>query len=332
MTNKISKGHAFAMLIIISAFGMICISSAYSAGQMTGIFISAIFQAVAVIPSVYLYSVKKFSIEKCPKWILTLYTLYFLLYGGFSFSRFYTAARSMNFPITNKVFALVLIAGVCLYSAMLGIKPLSRGSAIVLAFFAVSIAVLFIGSYSKISLDRFKVPDNTDILSSGFADFIFGGEIAVMFILFSFMDKNYKGLAYSFISVKLLIAEFISFIGVSVLGSLSGIVEYPFFAIGAYSQPFSVQRADGIYIMLFTILCAVSIIFYITIASILIKLIFPKFRYNETAVTASMLLLSLIFSYTESIAGWIWTAFAVILYIIVPFYLIGSDKFEKKHN
>lgn len=332
MTNRISRGHAFAMLIIISAFSMICTSSAYSSGQMTGLLISAFFQAIAVIPTIYLYSAKKFSIEHCPKWVLVLYAVYFLLYGGFSFSRFYTAARSMHFPITNKVFALILIAGVCLYSAMLGIKPFSRGSVIVLAFFAVSIAVLFIGSYSKISLDRFNIPDNTDIFSSGFADFIFSGEIAAMFILFSFTDENFRGLAYSFISARLAIAEFISFIGVSVLGSLSGIVEYPFFAIGAYSQPFSVQRADGIYIMLFTILCAVSIIFYITISSVIIKLIFKNFRYNETAVTVLMLLLSLIFSHTESIAGWIWTAFTVILYIIVPFYLIGSDKFEKKHN
>lgn len=329
--NKISYGQGFAILLLMSSFGIVCASSAYSFGQMTGILISSVLQAILVLPIIYIYKKKNFSLEKSPKWILVLYTLYFLLYGGFSFSRFYNAARAMHFPINSRIFALILIAIVCLYSAMLGIKSVSRGSVLIFGLLVLSIIILFLGSYSKIDMDRFKWDDTGGIFKNCFSDFVFSSELAVIFVLFNLIGKNHAKCAYSFIIAKFILAEFISFIGITVLGCLSGSVQYPFFAIGSYSQPFSVQRADGIYIILFTMLCAVSITVYIIIASMLIKLVFPKLKYNETAVTILMLLISIMFN-GINIAGWLYIVFAFVLYIGVPFFLMGCDKFEKKHG
>lgn len=329
---KISGGQLFAILLIVSSFGMICSQSAYSAGQMTGIFISAVIQAFLIFPVLYLNKRRNFSIQTIPKWVLWLYTAYFLLYGGYAFSEFSAVSEEMRFPVRWKILALLLAAAVCLYSSMLGLKSVARVSVIISALFIVSVIILFAGAYSKFDMSNFAWQKPYGILQSGISDFIYSSELAVIFILFGNTEKNHAKSAYGFIGAKLIIAEIISFTGTAVLGSLSGMFDFPFFTLGSISQPFAVQRADGLYIILLAILCTVSITIYITIASMLIRTLLPNFKYNEIAAVVVMLLLSFLFSCMPDIESVIWTVLTGILYIAVPFIMIGSDGNDEKSH
>jgi hypothetical protein len=330
--NKISSGQAFALFMMISSFGLMSSTASYSSEYMAGILISVIIQALLLLPVIYLYNRKNFSIEILPKYMLIIYTVYFLLYGGFTFSRFYSTAKTLDFPINSRLFAVILIAGVCLYSAMLGLKAVSRGSVIILSLFIISLAVLLAGSYSKMDMTNFEWKKTSEMFSGGFSDLFFGSELAVIFIVFSMFEKSRAKCAYGFLGIKLIIAEFVSFTGTAVLGSISSKSKYPFFTVGAYSQPFSVQRADGIYIILFTMLGAVAITAFIIISSMLIKLVFPELKYNETAVTVLMLLISAVFSNTGDFGKWIWIISSALVYIILPFFMIGSDEIAEKSS
>jgi hypothetical protein len=134
-----------------------------------------------------------------------------------------------------------------------------------------------------------------------------------MFVLLSFVTVNNKGVksnttkedknnendktaqnsplkkaVYSYITAKLAVTLIISFIGITVLGRLMQISEYPFFSIGAYSQPLQIQRSDAVYIVLFTLLCVLFVSVQMYLSATLISKVFPKFKYSKWLVGASV--------------------------------------------
>jgi hypothetical protein len=119
----------------------------------------------------------------------------------------------------------------------------------------------------------------------------------------------------------------------TVLGHLMPFADYPFFSIGAYSHPLSLQRTDALYITLFTMLCVLFVSVNIFLCATLISIIVPKCRYPKfTAVLLTLIAtfllsrLSLNFSYINSIP---------LLFIIVisPFVIYGnSRKFQPLNN
>ncbi len=330
--SKISCGQAFSLLLMVGFFNIVCSNTPYSAEHMAGLIFSALLQCIMVVPAVYLYNRRNFSIETIPKWIAGVYTAYFIIYGGFAFSRFYTIAKGMNFPVDNRIFAIVLIAIVCLYSALLGIKAVGRGAVIISAIFILSLILLFTGAYSKADFSRFSFEKPSELFSMGFSNFIFSSELAIIFIIFSFLKNNKVKCAYSFIASKLVISLFIAFSGIVTLGSISDLTDFPFFALSAYSQPFSVQRADSVYITLFAVLSAVTIALFIIFASALLRIIWKKMKYNEFAVTLAMLVIALIFNGIEKFSGAIWIIMTLIIYVGIPFIMIGGEETEKSSN
>ncbi len=324
--NKISCGQAFSILIVIGFFNIVSSSTAYSSEHTAGLVISAILQSIMALLIITLYNKKDFNIQKMPLWSSIIFITYFIIYGGFAFSRFYIIAKSMSFPIDNKVFAIVLIAGICLYCAYCGIKAVGRSSVVIAFIFAVSLIFIFIGA--KYNFDRLAFKNPAEMISYGFSDFIYSSESVILFIIFSFIKNDKAKCAYKFIVLKLISAGLISFVGTAVLGSISGISEFPFFSLSTYSQPFSVQRSDSIYIMFFAILSAVSITFFIITASTILRSTCPKLKYNEFIVTIVMLLCALIFNYIMEFAGTIWLVITLISYSGIIFLMSGGEKNE----
>jgi hypothetical protein len=75
-------------------------------------------------------------------------------------------------------------------------------------------------------------------------------------------------------------------IGTATVGNLGSFSEYPFFSAVSLSKPFGIQRMDGLYIVLFTVLAVVATTFYVILSADALKNILPKLKYNEFAVTA----------------------------------------------
>ena len=84
----------------------------------------------------------------------------------------------------------------------------------------------------------------------------------------------------------------VSLLGIAVLGRVGAQVEFPFFTLGAFSQPFATQRADAIYVVLFTLIGTITIAVQLYLAGACIARLFPKFPYPFYAGGAGTLLVA----------------------------------------
>jgi hypothetical protein len=242
-----------------------------------------------------------------------------VLWGAISFVKLWDVTGSISLPVKNKVFAAFLIAIVCLYASRLGLKVLARSAVIVLGLLALALAVMFIGAYSKIEiLNLVKNENSESIWIYALNDFCESGELVALLVLLNFTQSNHKKGVFSYLTAKLVIIEFVSFIGIGVTGHLMQLIEFPFFEIGAYTQPFSTQRADSIYTILFAFLCVINITVQIILASVLIEEIFPKYRFNEITSIILMLIISVAINSTGMDLSLIWGGLIVLLSVIAP--------------
>ena len=328
--KKIGYGQLFAVLLLIKIFGFVCSKSAYSTEQMTGVFISTIAQAIIVIPMLVLCNSNKINLKKdvpFGKFGLAIYVIFFLLWGAFSFVRLWDVTGSISLPVKNKVFAGFLIALICLYASRLGLKVLARSAVIVLGLLALALAVMLIGAYSKIEiLNLVKNENSKSIWNYALNDFCESGELVALLVLLNFTRSHHKKAVYSFLTAKLVIIEFVSFIGISVTGHLMQVIEFPFFEIGAYTQPFSTQRADSIYTVLFTFLCVINITVQIILASVLIEEIFPKYKFNELTSIILMLIISVAINSTDMDFSLIWGGLIILLSVVAPLIMYTRRK------
>lgn len=328
--KKIGYGQLFAVLLLIKLFGFICSKSAYSIEQMAGVFISTIAQAIIVIPMLILCSSNRVNLKKdvpLGKFGLAIYAIFFLLWGASSFVKLWDVTGNISLPIKNKIFAAFLIALVCLYASRLGLKVLARSAVIVLGLLALALAIMFIGAYSKIDILNLVKNENSDsIWKYALNDFCESGELVALLVLLNFTQNNLKKAVFSFLTAKLVIIQFVSFIGISVTGHLMQLIEFPFFEIGAYTQPFSTQRADSVYTVLFAFLCIINITVQIILASILIEEIFPKFKFNELTSIISMLIISVIINSSKMNFNLIWGGLIILLSVISPIIMHARRK------
>ena len=84
----------------------------------------------------------------------------------------------------------------------------------------------------------------------------------------------------------------VSLLGIAVLGRVGAQVKFPFFTLGAFSQPFATQRADAIYVVLFTLIGTITIAVQLYLAGACIARLFPKFPYPFYAGGAGTLLVA----------------------------------------
>ena len=111
----------------------------------------------------------------------------------------------------------------------------------------------------------------------------------MMFVLLEFVPEPRSKSITAFFTGKFILTELIAVIEITVLGRIMELSDYPFFSAGAYSQPFSIQRADSLYMILFTMLCVMTVTLQIVLCSMLIKEIFPDLKYNTLLSTVLML-------------------------------------------
>jgi hypothetical protein len=145
-----------------------------------------------------------------------------------------------------------------------------RSSLAVVAFAMGSLVVLVYGVTSKMSLENlYQAQDSYNVLYYTLTDF--SKSVDLIFWVLLMGNGSSKGEAYRYLGYKTLALVLISVIGISVLGGVSVIYEYPFLDFGAYSQPFGIQRADGLYTLVTTMLCVLNVSTAVILSRVLLN-------------------------------------------------------------
>lgn len=331
--SKIKSSQLFALLISVRVFSIICMTDLTDANQMAGAAVSIALQLLVSVPMLMLYNDKSFSLKKemlFGKFGKILYILFFLLWGAMSFSKLWEVTKSVYFPISSSFAGSLILAAVCVYTASLGLKAISRASGFILGLTAVSVVIMILGAYPKAELSNF-IPNATfsGIIKSAVKDFCRSGELVMLFLLLEIVPKGKKKAITTFFTAKLVLTELIAVIEITVLGNIINISDFPFFTAGAFSQPLSIQRADSVYMILFTMLCVLTVTLQIILSTLLISELLPDLKYKSLISALLMLALSSAFNITDFNPEPITGIFILILAVVIPIIMYIRRNFHE---
>ena len=318
--NKISFSQLITALLLSSAFMLMCLSAPVGIEYMAGTAISFALQAILCIPIIFLYK-KGFSLSAyCNEKhyvIPCLFALYFMLRGGVSFILVWNGGKQLSLPFSEPLVTAVLIGIVCLYTASLGICAFARASSIVFGILTLTVAVLLIGAWQRIdTMELAETTENT-IVGSTLRNLSLADTLPALFVLLNFKDGKKTHKALIFLPIGLIMWEIVLFLCITVLGSLLPTAPYPFFLLTAVSQPFSSQRADALYLILFVLLCILRITLLTVLSAHLLGMVFPKLKFRSIISLLVMIGAAAAFStvnYTESI-------FCIITILVFAFVI-----------
>ena len=256
----LTNGQFYAIMVITAFFNIMCMQGSFSQNQILGTLLAGGIEMVFVIFMVYLYRNKTLENIFKSKAVNILYKTVLVIYAFSGLFKLFGIMEAMNFNI-SLIFGSILMIAVCLYCASLGFKTLARSSIAVTAFIAVSLAVMIFGAYDKADLSLLtKSSDDMRVIEYTFSAFSGSSELILLPSLLLLTSRDSSKPAIWYVLTKAALIVFISVLGITLLGDNNLTDKYPFFLIGAISQPFSVQRADGIYMVLFTLVCGMNII------------------------------------------------------------------------
>lgn len=332
--NKISNGQVFALLFSVKAFELVCSNITADASQMAGAAISIITQFLLAIPMILLYNRNDFSLKKemlFGKFGNLLYAAFFIIWGAVSFNKLWDVSKSVYFPVESSLACAVILAIVCLYCASMKMSAVSRSSVIIFGIFIFSLAIMIFGAYNKADISNY-IPDTNfkEVFNSALKNYCSSGELVMLFILLEFSQKNkHKGVTSFFIGAFIL-TELVYIIEITVLGKIINLTDFPFFTAGAFSQPFSVQRADSLYMIAFTLLCVLTVTLQLVLTSTLVKEILPDLKYNTLLSVILMLGLSSLLSSTNVNISPLLGILIIILSIVIPVIMLIRRLYNEK--
>lgn len=151
-------------------------------------------------------------------------------------------------------------------------------------------------------------------------------EIVLLFLLLDAVQENYLRSTVQLIVGRFCLMAFLTLLGMSVLGSRMAQAQYPFFAITTISQPFSTQRADALYLLVFVMLCVLRITLYTSLAVHLLHQQFPKLRYVSTICLLIMLAISWAVGIVPVSGMWNLLTLGVFVLLIQIGFLVAQKK------
>lgn len=322
--NKISYGQFASLLLITDAFALLClygnISVLTTAGFLTGI----IIQTIMAIPVIKFYN-SGGALKNCRKVVCWFYLIYLLLWGGILFSMLWNAAEIIYIPFENigfvseKLLISGLIAVSCLYVSSPGIKAMSRAGTIV-AVLGVLCLLIFLVS----AVPNAKFEYLTDLWNSnGFFDefirgFSISGSLGSFVVLLEFVNGSKTKSSIMYFSGKAILYTVVTIAATSVAGGIMTITNFPIVSAAELSQPFSVQRIDSLFLMIFVILAVFSIAVQVIAASYLFRLIFTSFSILRSTCSL-VLMIGAAFALSKvGIYHWAYAIAVMVALLIVP--------------
>ncbi len=292
--NKLRVNQVSIVLLLNTAFTFICQNDAFTVEGIFGTLLGSATLLLLSLPLVWCYR-RGFSFSRYAQQhrvLPLLVVAYCLIRGGISFLRIQHTGETLALPVTGKLMAAALIALVCLYTASLGIQALARSSTLIFGILLFTLAVMLIGAIPQAAPQNIAFSPDDTIWKSFLRTLSVAEELPLLFLLLDFVKKPNCRIALHLWIGKFLIFLYIALLSMAVLGSRMKSAPFPFFAATAVSQPFSTQRADALYFVLFVLLSVFRITLYTVLSAHLLRLTLPQLLHTSSICLVVMLAIS----------------------------------------
>lgn len=278
------------MLLITDAFALFCFTGSISLMTAAGLTAGIALQMLLAIPLIRLGGISQ-------KPACFFYLVYLIMWGGLLFGMQWKASRQIYIPYENSggIWGKLLISGiialVCLYISSAGIKAMGRASLI--AAFIGAICLLIAAVSGLIHLDAenlTRAKSGRSLfgeLTTGFA--LSGGIGSFAILLGVTKGSSLKNAAAYFIGKGILTAV-ITLTAVLVAGGIMEITDFPVVTAAQVSQPFSSQRIDSLFLIVFAIFAVFSIAVQTVTSAYILGELFPKFVKFRSSVSLLLMI------------------------------------------
>lgn len=282
MSNKITTFQLCSLMLINDIFAIFCLGGRISAATAAGFGIGCLIQLIAAVPLIYMYK-KRGTLSDCGKIAEIILLGGIILWGGMLFSMLMKAGTLVLIPFEEVgkwggIITTALIAVVCLYIASSGIKAMARSAVIAAALGAVCLGAVTLSAVIHSDMGNIKSADSTGFfreLSKGFA---LSGGLAGFTVMLGFVKDNIPRTAIGYFIGKAVITAAVLISGVLVCGGIMEITDFPIVWAAQLTQPFSVQRIDSLFLIVFTVFAVYSISVQASAAEYLVGEVFPFIR------------------------------------------------------
>lgn len=304
--SRISGGQLAALLLVTDAFALFCLMGSVSLMTVIGFAAAAVIQYLMALPAVKFYSsggtLK--SGGKAAEWF---YLIYLILWGGLLFCMLWNAAEVIYIPSDNfavipeKLLISGLIAVTCLYAASPGVKALSRAAVIAAALGVLCIAIVVISALFDAKWEYFS---ESAYMSSFFDELLRGfclsGGMGGFVVLLGFTDGNLSRNVRIYFAGRLVLLTAVTAAAVLVAGGIMEITDFPVITAAQLSQPFSSQRIDSLFLIIFAIFGVFAVAVQTASASYLLERVVPSVkRFRSTIILVLMIGSAFVLSGTE---------------------------------
>ena len=310
-TKKIGWGQFLLLLFMCRAFALMTFTPLYSAGgglslQMTASAVSAVVQAVLLIPTVMLKkSATGAALEKNKAFGIfaaVLYLLFFLFYTAGSLLHFQNFLQARFFSTSDSRLWIAALLVVCVYCACRGIEALGRSGVLLFWLFIAALIIMCISSAQDFELDNigFGTDISRGLFSAVMDDLARSGEICAAAFLAGHVREKLRCGVYGLLASKLLLIEAVTLLITAVLGDFAVLADYPFLSVGTFGGTRFIQRGDALYLIVWTVAAVINISLFIRISGGLIEEVFPKFRFGSSVSAVIVLAAALWFTLTKT--------------------------------
>lgn len=322
MSNKITTFQLCSLMLINDIFVLFCLGTGISVATAAGFGMGSLIQLIFAVPLICMYE-KRGTLKECGKIAEIILLAGVLLWGGALFSMLRSAGELVFIPFESfgkwgSLITTILIAVVCLYISSSGIKAMARSAVIAAALGAICLGIVIVSAVLRSDAENIKAAESTGFfreLSKGFA---LSGGLAGFTIMLGFVKDNISRTAIGYFTAKAVISAAVLVTGVLVCGGIMEITDFPIVSAAQLTQPFSVQRIDSLFLIVFTVFAVYSIAVQASAAEYLVGEIFPFIkRYRCSIVLVIMAVIGAV-SGKGLYSGVLTAALAVMGLIIVP--------------
>jgi hypothetical protein len=352
--KKIGWGQALLILLCCRAFGLMTFVPFLSeevnpSVQMTAVVISAVIQLLLCIPLLVfskrnpLKSITGFTYDKNRFFgfvFIVISFVFFICETIDSLLSFQIFLGDRFFKTANPYIWLGVFLIIACYCAVVGIEGIARSSTAV--FVILVLMMITMGVTSARDFDFVNVyvtaPSGT-VFTAVIDELAKNNEIVALVFLCKFIPDKMSRTVGGLLVGKVILTLAVLLLIQGVLGDFAMLTDYPFLAVGAYAGVNFLQRADAIYLVVWTMTAVLKTALFICICAGLLDEILPKIRGKAAITSIIIFFVSVPFckAQTTIVAVYGNTLFVItqiILLFIIPLLVtvFGGVKHEKNNT
>lgn len=283
--TKLKCEHLFAALFLMKIFWILSADAPLSSVTLGGAVLSCALQAILLVPVCMISS----NAKPAPKAYRAVCAVFYLYLSVRTLTRLLAVLEGIRVPVSSRPLALCLLLLVCLYGAVVGLRALSRAGILLLGATIIAFVVLLVGAVPDFSSAELIAAGTDGLLSAAWQDLCNSGGFVLCAALL--MRQRHRTRAvYAALLAQLAAAAAVTILAIGVLGRLISVADHPFFMLCAFSQPFSVQRSDALFLLLYTALGAFAAAYPLSLAVEVCRVLFPRCKGAAWWLTGAVLL------------------------------------------